>query len=100
MRKDEYKRFEMLSIDRKPFEEANVYMEDIRNTSEAARASARRGQKERQVGDDPVEVFEKFGLGNCGKTLPEWEKDKTIGQTYVESEEEEEVIDEMEFDDE
>ena len=45
MRKDEYKRFEMLSIDRKPFEEANIYMEDIRNTSDAARASAERDPK-------------------------------------------------------
>ena len=39
-------------------------------------------------------------LEDCGDTLPEWEKDKPIGRTYLESEDEEEVIDEMEFDDE
>jgi len=101
IREDERKRFEMLAIDRKPFEEANVYLEDIRNAADAARASLKRGQREKQVGVDPVEVFEKFGLGDCGKTLPEWEKDKIVRPARVEeSEEEEEDVDEMEFDDE
>ena len=98
IREDEWKRFEVLAIDRKPFEEANAYLDDIRNVSEVAKASLKRGQQVTEVGADPIQVFEKFGLGDCGKTLPEWEKDKIVGPTYVESEEEEEDIDEMEFD--
>ena len=98
IRENEWKRFEVLAIDRKPFEEANAYLDDIRNASEDAKASLKRGQQVTEVGADPIQVFEKFGLGDCGKTLPEWEKDKIVGPTYVESEEEEEDIDEMEFD--
>ena len=98
IRENEWKRFEVLAIDRKPFEEANAYLDDIRNASEDAKASLKRGQQVTEVGADPIQVFEKFGLGDCGKTLPEWEKDKIVGPTYAESEEEEEDIDEMEFD--
>ena len=78
IREDEWKRFEVLAIDRKPFEEANAYLDDIRNVSEVAKASLKRGQQVTEVGADPIQVFEKFGLGDCGKTLPEGKKTKSL----------------------
>ena len=80
--KHDKKTFEPIALGQKPFEEANTYLEEMRS-------ALGRGDK-----TEPIEVFEKFGLGDCGKSLPAWE---TQVQVEPESESEEDVED-MELD--